>query len=593
MSSLIPHPFENRQSQRRYKHDTAVPNSEYKCNIGSQIYIDQPININETVPKVIDVQPDYRNTVAYVIHYLKHAYPNDLNHESPHTTMYSLVGYNMALIYLYALFNDNEPARTMKSDYSQEISTSHTLGNILPRLRGLLVPPFMISTLESLSKIKSDKPRNFEMVNTFACFDLEYDYARTPPIHLFFTAHNTIIAKQSNSFNDNLIQKWLQTELVNQPLSLTTADFLGLKPNEDYRNWFAQICLSQLNRQLSMPITDKSQTDSIDVYTQVFYAPKHNVNPYLHLLCLDQHNRQYMSILLQELSNSISQLIPDCIPIVDIHQKMSNYTSLSVDHQHLMSTTWHVKPYTPTLVEYCISKMSQHHPSTTRLLNSTSTNAHTNNSGPSSFPQPQESANNEDQSESTPPSDQPDPEAEIPLGTYLRLFTAYMRSTQGTIRSVTCPGNSYIAYAIPYEYFTPVINDRFSRRNILELTTFDHYSLNLTDGSNHSHEQRLPLFHKYMRYFPNPQNVERPIIIDPDIAKFSAYSIGCTTYSHPSPDEPQTQRQSILGWSSYRYDNTHNSPSLHIRYNRHMLLYVERRCSLPNASTLTSQNVNN
>lgn len=276
-----------------------------------RVAIDSNISKSNGPNAIIDVQCDYRNVVLYINYHVTREYPEIAIKAFPAVTPPSLTGFLLAIVYASALLNDDENVRTVKSVYSHEFTTTRNLDGILTLLRNLPVPKFMLPLLTALFAATDDRKPNIKFVNTLACFDLAFDYGRSPPIHLYFTAHNLIATRPANIPPTDLTREWMQTELVHTPRVLCVANYLGtrIQANE-YHNWFTKVNTSLFNPVTMWSNTTRPTFSEMEMFPQELGPDDFNVNPYIHLLCLDQANIDTTEAILQDISQCIVNLVP-------------------------------------------------------------------------------------------------------------------------------------------------------------------------------------------------------------------------------------------------------------------------------------------
>lgn len=318
------------------------PIPEYKNTFVTLVDIDNNISTNSGPNSVIDVQPDFRNIILSLNYYITKEYP-DMNFKPfPAVTPPALMAYYLALFYIHALLNDDENIRTEQSKYSHAVSTTRNLDRILYKMRRYPVPPFIVEMLKGLSRGRDPRKQNLLYVNSLACFDLALDYGRTPPIMLYLAAHNIIASNQANTALSTLIDLWNNTVIVSRPTQLTVANYLGVNATPaEHLNWFAH-----MNRTLFNPVTNRSQTVRptlmpVQLYAQDYTNDATNVNPYTHLLCLQDDNIVTVEETLDAISKIIDVTYPNCPQIGSLVKPTYDTLILNHYYSNMPIPTWH------------------------------------------------------------------------------------------------------------------------------------------------------------------------------------------------------------------------------------------------------------
>lgn len=319
-----------------------APTPHFSNTYPEKVAVTDNIASNAGPDAIIDVQPDFRNIILYINHFVTRDYPLYDTKPHPALTPMSMTGYLLAIVYAHALISDDYNVRTKRSTYSTDFANTLGLDRILVLLKNMAVPPFMQTLLQSLSACSDERKANIRYAYSLACFDLKHDFGRSPPINLYFTAHNLIATKPTNIHPDDLLQEWLTTDIMILPTALKVHHYLGLRlDNYDYYNWFTQVHLSLFN-----PVTTRSNVlrptfERMPLTPQVFNQLEENLNPYMHLLCLDPENTQNIENILTDLSQTAQDLYPSSIPLGKIEQDLKGQQIMNHYYQKILLPTHH------------------------------------------------------------------------------------------------------------------------------------------------------------------------------------------------------------------------------------------------------------
>lgn len=292
---------------------------------------------------ILDIQPDFRNIILYINYFVTHHYPDFDTKSHPCLTPMSLTGYLLAIVYAAALHNDCENVRGEKSDYAKEFCTTKGLDRIASLLKRMPVPPFMQSLLSSLYTANDERKENIKYVFTLACFDLKYDFSRTPPIMIYFAAHHLISTLQTNQPPEQVLQTWYLTQIMAAPTPLHVYNYMGIHlGNHDYVNWFTEIHLSLFN-----PVTTRSNTlrptfRHMLLHAQDLDVPEDHVNPYIHLLGLDPDNIHTTESILTDLATTVHDLYPDSVLLGQIEYETKGNQIMNHYYQRVLLPTGHL-----------------------------------------------------------------------------------------------------------------------------------------------------------------------------------------------------------------------------------------------------------
>lgn len=318
------------------------PLPKYINDLFKKVNVDTNIVGNTGPNSIIDVQPDYRMIILSITFYIVKEYPDMDIKPYPTLTPVALMAYNLALLYIFALVNDDANIRYVKSKYSREISTTRHLDRILAKFRTFPVPPYLMQLIQALQAGYDERKENLRYVNSLACFDLDYDFGRTPPIMIYLIAHNLIASRPGNANPDDIFAEWVNTQIMNAPRALYVNNYLGTHEELGvYTNWF-----SQSNRMLFNPVTNRTLTVRptfmrSDTMSQAFNVTTENINPYIHLLGLDTNNRSIIEADLTATSKCIENTYPNCPTIGSLAVVAKNSNILNHYYSNIALPTWH------------------------------------------------------------------------------------------------------------------------------------------------------------------------------------------------------------------------------------------------------------
>lgn len=335
------------------------PKPKYINDFKNKVNVDENVTNSSGPVSTIDVQPDYRLPILAINYCITKEYPNMDIKPYPALTPIALMAYNLALLYIFALTNDDVNIRRRKSVYAHELTTSKHLDRIISRLRNLPVPPYMMQIINNLVSGFDERKENLRYVNSLACFDIEYDFGRTPPIIMYLIAHNLIASRPGNANPDEIFAEWANTRIMTAPFPLYVANYLGSHDQVDmYANWF-----SRVNRTLFNPVTNRTLTVRptlmrVDTVPQIFDVQTQDINPYIHLLGLDTENMAIIESDLISIASCISETYRNCPTIGSLVKFQKSTAILNHYYSNFPLPTWHHRTPVVKSATQCYSNIT-------------------------------------------------------------------------------------------------------------------------------------------------------------------------------------------------------------------------------------------
>lgn len=316
--------------------------NEYVSRVSAALNIAQSNGPDE----IIDVQFDYRNSVLYIINCVTKQFPDYMIKPHPCLTPMSIIGYSLALLYALGLLNDDENIRSERSVYAKAFANDRLLGPVMNELRNLHVPPFMEQLLTSTTRSTDDRKQNLKFVYSLACFDYTHDFGRCFPINIFFLAHHFIATRQSNADITQTLNLWLTTQVMARPQGYNVAQYFGMDPNNvNETNWLSLVVLQAFNPTTTRLLTARPTLNQMNISPQRFDGINvDNLNPYMHLLCLDPQNIKEIRKILASISTAVKDIYPSAKTLTEIQQTEPNQQLLNHYYQGIIAPTCHTIP---------------------------------------------------------------------------------------------------------------------------------------------------------------------------------------------------------------------------------------------------------
>lgn len=333
--------FKNLEIDEATQHTGPVPT--YQNDYPQRVSLDKNVQQSNGPTEIIDVQPDFRNVIQYINYYVTKLYSKSDVKPHPFMTPPAMAGYCLFLVYAQALLNDDDNVRDKQSDYARDFDSTYSLNDAKTDIRNLSVPPFMVPLLKGLATSIDERRPNIRFVYDLATFDLEYDFGRTPPVSLFFTAHNILASEAANQRPEAIHRKWYNTVLIEEPHYLTVANYLNIGEAQHRPNWFSNMCTSLFNPVTMRYNSVRPTFSTIEFDAQNFTETADTVNPYIHLMLLDSINLRSTIRAVNNMSTSFEELFEakQKLGTIEHDEKGNQLISHYYQHAQLPTFTWH------------------------------------------------------------------------------------------------------------------------------------------------------------------------------------------------------------------------------------------------------------
>jgi len=318
-----------------------APEPNYHDDIIERINAEQNISLSDGPTAVIDVQPDYRYTLATIIYHVIRIYATLDQRNNPLITPSSLTAYCLSIIYGFSLINDSENIRLTKSDFADEFSDNSTRRDFLIELERAYVPAFMKNILTGLMPCSDPRRPKIMFINTLAGYNLVHDYGRSFPITMFLRAHHIVATQPSNQHPRTIFNEWIDTDIMSTPLNLKIGQLIGAGLNAGtYDNWI----LSRI-RTLFNPVTSRTNVNRPTFAPIPTFSPSFtgDVNPYIYLLGADQDNIHNIITFTRSMSAIINEQLTGSTQLGSLFDTPSGVQIMTHFYHGPALPTWHYK----------------------------------------------------------------------------------------------------------------------------------------------------------------------------------------------------------------------------------------------------------
>lgn len=222
-----------------------------------RLNIPQNVESNNSLSAVIDVVPDVRYPLLYIIFHVMKLYVSNEQQAHPLMTPASFTGYCLFLFYGFLLVNDYH-GRNTPSYYASAFNDSDQRSKLFDALKHAFVPPFMITLFHGISDTSDPRRPGLKYFPTLAASRFMLDFGRLVPPQLFLAMHNLSAEQDTSRAATTAMQSLANTILFT--IAPTTADairaghYFGAGTSTGtHRNWMYTAIST-----LFSPVTGKS-----------------------------------------------------------------------------------------------------------------------------------------------------------------------------------------------------------------------------------------------------------------------------------------------------------------------------------------------
>jgi len=347
-------------------------------NVDYYAYMNLPQNIelSDSSPFTIDVQPDFRFIFAFICFHVTNLYPEANVKGHPAISPPSLIAYCLALVYAHILTCDLSSRRTT-SDYAIVFRNDNHLKDYLSILLNANIPPFMMPLLSQLAPTTDPRRTLIEFIPSLAGFSLLHDFGRFIPTQTMLTAHHLIATTRSNvDPSDVLLRLYSTTILTSANTTYKIGNLFGTHYNNgthDYThsNWLNLVLESVFNPVVGRALTQKPTFSRIPL-TGYSVTADQDVNPYIYALSAQDDNIDVMSDFIRSASRYTKADTSSSVVLGQLLQTISGITILNYSIEPTTLPTWthlnvsatHVPTHDATHANFAVHTQFLHAPPT-------------------------------------------------------------------------------------------------------------------------------------------------------------------------------------------------------------------------------------
>jgi hypothetical protein len=280
--------------------DVPVPpaNSDYfgRMNLPTNIELDSG-NYS-----TIDVQPDFRFILNYIMYHVTNLAP-ELNFKGhPYFSPLSYIGYCLQMVFWH-LFACDATFRSEKSWHAARFITDAERNDLYSTALNAHIPTWLSDLLLEISPVYDPRRNNLQFVPTLAAHSFEHDFGRTPLPAMFYAAHHLLASTRTNKDPDDVLDDCMGLNVITAgTTTYKVSNYLGTwYATGHHDNWLNRDFLSFFN-----PLVGRFLTQRPTFARMHFETENMPVNgtgsPYIAYLLASDENTSLMTHVLDALS---------------------------------------------------------------------------------------------------------------------------------------------------------------------------------------------------------------------------------------------------------------------------------------------------
>ncbi|KAF6207350.1 hypothetical protein GE061_018591 [Apolygus lucorum] len=311
-----------------------------RLNIQTSVEIDQGIDFT------IDVQPDTRFPVAYIMYNITALYPDLETKGFPYVSTLSLAGYCLTLLYGQLLLNDIN-TRSRSSPYTHPFRTETDMKDFLEVITNLNIPECMQDILTKLTTFVDPQRPGLRYNANLASSLFLHDFVYLLPNNIFFIAHNILATTRTNADPSDILRMFYNTVIVSYQQNIYTignllgAEFQQAQQNYLHKNWILTTFEIFFNPVIDRSLLQRPTLARINVTAPAFANPAADYNPYGYALTATTDDIPILSSALEHISNFFKKQEPNSKTLIQIQHELKGTTLLTYNVRPLELPTWH------------------------------------------------------------------------------------------------------------------------------------------------------------------------------------------------------------------------------------------------------------
>lgn len=320
-----------------------------KLDIATRIEVDNGNSFE------IDVQPDMRYIVHYLMYNTAQQYPSYDIKEHPFTSLPTLVAYKLALIIGHFLLCDIY-TKSNSSPSSDPYRNDETFETFLVLLQSCHVPPDVQTLLEHLSPVRDTQRPRLTFIPNFGAFSFDHDFGFSIPISVFIKIHQIIATTRTNSDPNFVLMQIYNTPIITVNTKLYTIGNLFGGPythdshSLEHQNWLKLALEAFINPVVSRSLVQRPTLSRIAT-TNMRVNSSSEINGYHYLLGNPEPNTTQISAMLKNIDDFMLKEFSSLPCLGSFLADASGISIITHSIETYLLPTWHALPMIQTTDE--------------------------------------------------------------------------------------------------------------------------------------------------------------------------------------------------------------------------------------------------
>lgn len=298
--------------------------------------------------EIIDVQPDMRFPMAYMIYNCVESYTSYDVKNSSTFSLYSQLAYEI-IMFNFALLKQDMIMRQPPSQWAEDYDTHPLRRGYIQQIESSNVTMQTALLIEGLATVYEPTRDSVTFIPSYASACYQHDYGRLIPPQLFIIMHNLLAqARTSTPACETLRQLYATTILSIGNAAVTVSNliggyFLNGEETNAHKSWVRELIEQTFCPALSRAHQQRPTFALINITPQIYADNLFNI--YDLLLAFNEEDFSSNLHFIKTMSSFYDQTTDmQTIPIQFVIEKIAGITTLSHTIETLTLPTWHSLP---------------------------------------------------------------------------------------------------------------------------------------------------------------------------------------------------------------------------------------------------------
>lgn len=347
-----------RQEARKYQRPAppaadSPPQPAPRINLFERMDIPSNSENDNSIRRIIDVNPDFRYILLTIIFYVMKLYDDKKQTPNPLLTPASFTAYCMFLVYGFFLVNDYH-GRPVPSIYASEYMDSDARAQLFDALKEAFVPPFLLQVFHALSDVSDPRRPGLQYFPTLNGFRFATDFGRFLLPASFMQMHNLTAEHDTSRPGINAMHQWLSltcllaVNSVSDTQNIRNANFVSSTNAGIFRSHLFEAILTLFSPVTGKSLIRRTNMEPIPLSSPVNFAVNHDIdnrhitsNPYILFLNATSLNVKHMTLFIQDFSNIVKNEFNGQFQLGAVPDDMSGLSILNHGYSLPAIPTWH------------------------------------------------------------------------------------------------------------------------------------------------------------------------------------------------------------------------------------------------------------